>query len=444
MLATFDIPRYNGRCEAAQLTTLSKTHARRAMYRALLLPVYLPSFLMSVCQGAALLLIPLYALDLGGSPAIAAIVFACRGLGNMLADVPAGLAAEKFGEERVMQIGVALMILAAVGCALASNLLQLGLFSLIIGLSMATWLLARLTLISDLVAVNFRGQALSMMAGLQRFGSFLGPLSTGYIVYEFGYTTAFALISALASVTFLLLKTRPKPSETKAAALQPAITRAHPPVPPRPLTDAKPHPIWQLLRTHQNILLTGGTVVFLLTLIRAARTLLLPLWGSSLGLNAAEIGSIIGLAAGLDMLMFPVAGLIMDQVGRRPAGISCLALLSFGLLLLACTTTPFTFTLAACMAGLGNGLGSGINMALGTDFAPEQQRGHFLGVWRLIGDAGSFAGPTLISLITASVGLSMSILSAAALGFLGLLVMARFVPETLIKDASGNATKDPS
>ena len=85
---------------------------------------------MSVCQGAALLLIPLYALDLGGSPAVAAIIFACRGLGNMLADVPAGLAAEKFGDARVMQAGVALMILAATGCAFASDLLQLGLFSL--------------------------------------------------------------------------------------------------------------------------------------------------------------------------------------------------------------------------------------------------------------------------------------------------------------------------
>ena len=181
------------------------------MYRALLLPVYLPSFLMSVCQGAALLLIPLYALDLGGSPAVAAIIFACRGLGNMLADVPAGLAAEKFGDARVMQAGVALMILAATGCAFASDLLQLGLFSLIIGLSMATWLLARLTLISDLVAVNFRGQALSTMAGLQRFGNFIGPLSTGYIVYEFGYTTAFMLIAALAGATFCLLMTRVMP-----------------------------------------------------------------------------------------------------------------------------------------------------------------------------------------------------------------------------------------
>jgi MFS family permease len=414
------------------------------MYRSLLLPVYLPSFLMSVCQGAALLLLPLYALDIGGSPAMAAIIFACRGLGNMLADVPAGLAAEKFGDARVMQVGVALMVLAAVGCAFASNLLHLGLFALIIGLSMATWLLARLTLISDLVAINFRGQALSTMAGLQRFGNFLGPLSTGYIVYEFGYTTAFMLIAALAGTTYVLLMTRATRSEGEAPGSPTAATSKAPQVRQDSSTNAAAHPIWQLLRAHRSILLTGGAVVFLLTLIRAARTLLLPLWGISLGLNAAQIGAIVGLAAGLDMLMFPVAGLIMDRLGRRPAGMSCLGLLSFGLLLLSFTSTPLTFTLAACVAGIGNGLGSGINMTLGTDFAPVQQRGHFLGVWRLIGDAGAFAGPTLISAITASVGLSMSILSASAFGFFGLLMMARFVPETLKKQAPRSQIKDPS
>ncbi len=413
------------------------------MYRALLLPVYLPSFLMSVCQGAALLLIPLYALDLGGSPAMAAMIFACRGLGNMLADIPAGLAAEKFGDARVMQAGVALMILATTGCAFANNVLQLGLFALIIGLAMATWLLARLTLISDLVAVNFRGQALSTMAGLQRFGNFLGPLSTGYIVYEFGYTAAFLLIAALASATYLLLMARVTPSDAEADSSPLAPRSADNPEPEKS-TNPGTQPIWSLLRAHQGILLTGGSVVFLLTLIRAARTLLLPLWGTSLGLNAAEIGAVVGLAAGLDMLMFPIAGLVMDQHGRRPAGMICLGLLSFGLLLMSCTSTPLTFTLTACIAGLGNGLGSGINMTLGADFAPIQQRGHFLGVWRLIGDAGAFAGPTLISLVTAGIGLSTSILSAAAFGLLGLLIMARFVPETLKKQPHSDAKKDQS
>ena len=68
---------------------------------------------------------------------MAAVIFACRGLGNILADIQAGLAAEKFGDSRVMPAGVVLMILATIGCVFATTLAQLGLFTLIIGLSMA-------------------------------------------------------------------------------------------------------------------------------------------------------------------------------------------------------------------------------------------------------------------------------------------------------------------
>ena len=39
-----------------------------------------------------------YALEVGGSPAAAAMIFACRGLGNMVADIPAGYAAQKLGD----------------------------------------------------------------------------------------------------------------------------------------------------------------------------------------------------------------------------------------------------------------------------------------------------------------------------------------------------------
>ena len=48
---------------------------------------------MSVCQGSVLLILPLFALDLGASTAITALVFAMRGLGNMVFDVPSGFAA---------------------------------------------------------------------------------------------------------------------------------------------------------------------------------------------------------------------------------------------------------------------------------------------------------------------------------------------------------------
>ena len=47
-----------------------------------MIPIYLPSALMAVANQAMLLLLPLYALQISGSAAFAALVMAMRGLGD--------------------------------------------------------------------------------------------------------------------------------------------------------------------------------------------------------------------------------------------------------------------------------------------------------------------------------------------------------------------------
>ncbi len=141
----------------------------------------------------------------------------------------------------------------------------------------------------------------------------------------------------------------------------------------------------------------------------------------------------MGTAAAIDMTMFPAAGYIMDNWGRRYAAIFCLTLLSFGIFLVPFTTNFSTLVLVAMLVGLGNGLGSGINMTLGADFAPPHERGEFLGVWRLMGDSGSFAGPLLMGYIANTFLLATALSVTASLGLIGILMMAVFVKETLVK-----------
>ena len=93
-------------------------------------------------------------------------------------------------------------------------------------------------------------------------------------------------------------------------------------------------------------------------------------------------------------------------------------------------------TAAAMLAGFGNGLGSGINMTLGADFAPPTERGEFLGVWRLMGDSGSFAGPIFMGYIANLFALSTSFMVTSGMGLIGVLIMVFFVKETLVKRAT--------
>ncbi|MCH7742693.1 MAG: MFS transporter [Proteobacteria bacterium] len=387
------------------------------MYRSLLYSVYLPSFFMSICQGSVLLVIPLFALDLGANAGVAALVFSLRGLGNMVLDVPAGYAAARLGDKTTMLIGVSLMAITGGLASQANSPAALAAAAFLFGGAMATWMIARLTHLSEAVPAHQRGKAISTMAGLQRLGNLIGPVISGIIALQFGFEFVFTGISIIATFTFFMV-----------IFFVPVNKKSHHDDSPN-IVKLVPH----ILRTHLRIFATAGVAVLFLTVLRSGRQLLIPLWGESLGLDVSDIGLIMGSAAAIDMTMFPVAGYIMDNLGRRHAAISCLTILSLGIFLVPLTTDFSSLALAAMVAGLGNGLGSGINMTLGADFAPPHERGEFLGVWRLMGDSGSFAGPLFMGYIANSFLLATALTVTASLGLIGIFMVTVFVKETLVK-----------
>ena len=389
-----------------------------AMYRSLALSVYLPSFLMSLCQGSVVLMIPLFALYLGANPAIAAVVFAMRGLGNMISDVPAGYAAARVGDKTTMMTGVTLMALVALLASQCTSPLQLAFAAFLFGGSMATWMLARLTHISESIHVSQRGKAIATMAGLQRFGNLIGPISSGIIADQFGFKYVFICVSVIASVALVLVIYNVKQNRSGATAESPSMIAVVP----------------HILSNHRKVFATAGLSVLCLTILRSGRQLLVPLWVESLRLNTRDIGLIVSCAAAVDMTMFIPVGYTLDNLGRKYAGVPCMAIMALAMFLLPLSDSFLTLLLASMLAGLGNGFGSGINMTLGADFAPEHERGEFLGVWRLCSDLGSFAGPIVMGYIANTFLLATAFSFAGGLGVVGAFIMVVFVKETLVKD----------
>jgi len=70
-------------------------------------------------------------------------------------------------------------------------------------------------------------------------------------------------------------------------------------------------------------------------------------------------------------------------------------------------------------------------MILGMDIAPVEQRGEFLGVWRLIGDVGGVGAPLLTGLLVNIASLGAASFVVAGIGLTGALVFLCRVPETL-------------
>jgi hypothetical protein len=90
--------------------------------------------------------------------------------------------------------------------------------------------------------------------------------------------------------------------------------------------------------------------------------------------------------------------------------------------------------LVGVFLGVANGIGSGVNMTLGSDLSPVVGRSQFLGVWRLVSDIGTAGGPLLVAAVTSLASLAAAPVAVALVGLLGTGVMWWAVPETLTAD----------
>src|SRR6476646_5271548 len=83
---------------------------------------FVPPAVFAVGQGAIAPVVVISATALGASPAMAALVVATAGLGQIVADVPAGAVVHRYGERPTMIAAAGLTVLALLGCIFAPNL----------------------------------------------------------------------------------------------------------------------------------------------------------------------------------------------------------------------------------------------------------------------------------------------------------------------------------
>ncbi len=382
--------------------------------RSLSFSIYVPSLLSAIARGGALVALPLFALDQGGGPALAAAVVGLRAAGSMASNVPSSQLAALWNDKAVMLIGLAVMSAASFGLAGPSSPILLCISSLLLGVGSGSWIIARLLHVTESVLLEQRGRAISVMAGIERAGALIGPVLAGFALQSFGYMYVFGGIGGLllAAFLFCLWKTSKirvrRSSRVSIGVLQIAV------------------------RFHQ-VFLKSGLVMLFLSYLRNARIFLIPVWGSAIGLSPGEIGLVMSLSSAIDMVMFLPAGYILDTVGRKINLISSLVVMSCATAMLPMAGSFVPFLAVAMFAGLGNGLGTGIVMTLGGDLSPRYGRSQFLGLWRLVGNTGGVVSPFAIGMIAQSVSMLVACAFSGLLGFVGVALALVFVPETLRK-----------
>jgi MFS family permease len=398
---------------------MTTAEPRPVSIRSLGLSVYVPTFLFAIGQGAVIPIVALAARDQGASLALAGFIVALRGIGILAFDVPAGWLVSKFGEQRAMVVGTALVIVALVGSALSPGIYAFAAFTFLLGCGWAVWLLGRLSYVTDVTPPHLRGRALSTLGGVNRVGNFAGPFIGAGAAALVGINGAYYVHLVTAAMACGLLVVMVRGEVQGAAAAHEHVN------------------FTGVVRAHSRTFLTAGVGVTIIGAMRAARQSVLPLWGDHIGLDDSAISLIFGISMGMEMLLFYPAGSVMDHWGRKAVALPCIAIMAVGMLVLPLSSGFGTMVMVGLLIGFGNGLGSGIVMTLGADFSPVAGRAQFLGAWRVCGDIGTAGGPLLVAGLTGIATLAAASLSMGVLGLAGAGVMLFLMPESLHRAPPG-------
>ena len=395
----------------------------RSTIRSLVWSVYAPSFLLSVGQGILIPVLPGFAKEeMAATIGLVGLVIAARHIGTMIFDVPAGILVGRLGLRKTMLAGVILFGIAAVWAGLSPNFTSLMAARVLAGVSFALWSISRHSYIATVVPIDVRGRALSLFGGISRIATILGPLMGGILAEHVGIRVPFFAQAAVAILTLVMVV---------------ATTRNM----TEPNRSGKSHNVFAELGTvvtrHKRDFATAGVAAVALQFLRAGREFLIPVWGGELGLGKDQIGYIATASFTVDSMLFPIVGYSMDRWGRKSTGLPAFIVLGLAIALIPLTGTFGGLLAVGLIAGLGNGLSSGFVLIMGSDLAPKDNPGEFLGVWRLISDTGGATGPIAIGGIAQVLTLGVASLATAGIGAFGALMLIFVVRETMTRSPRG-------
>ena len=378
--------------------------------RDLIRPVYLPSLLFMMAEGALLPIIPATAESFGVGLATAGAVAGALMLGALLAEVPSALINGILGERRAMMLAGVLGAIGAIIAFAGQNILFLAAGAAMVGAGHSLFGLARHTFLTEKVPPHTRARAMSILGGMFRGGLALGPVVGAGFVASLGVNSVYFFAAGVMLLVSLILFS----VNAESMVCPPSENRGR---------------SWMIAKREKNKLRTLGVASAVIAGIRNIRMIALPLFAISLGIDPATASLVIGLTGIIDFALFYLSGIVMDKYGRFWTSVP--TLVAFGILYMLFFTMNdlTTFALFAALTALVNALSSGINMVLGADLAPSDARSEFLAGFRLLTTSGNAFSPYVLSGVTLLFGLGPAMAVMGGISFYGAFMFWKYLPK---------------
>ena len=333
-------------------------------------------------------LLPLYARELGASPAMVGVVMAASTVTGIFLKLPAGAWSDVLGRRPLLLAGT------LVFATMPFTYLGVGSLTALIGVravhGSATAIVGPVASasLSDIAPPGRRATWLSTYATVQGVGQALGPVIAGYLIAANRYDLAFMIAGVLACATPLLAAGWP------ARTLEPVVVRRG-------------------VHIRQAVSEVGRDPLILITsLTQAAQFLLhgalsafLPLFAyETIGLSPAQLGWLFGVQTVTTLAARPLIGALSDRIGRRVLIAAGLVVCGGAVLLVSYVTVAPLLVAAVATYAVGVAITSAATSAYITDLSRRARYGTAHGVFGSIYDVGDALGPLLGGLLVARAG----------------------------------------
>ncbi len=261
-------------------------------------------------------LIPMFVADMGLGYAAAGTIQTAYFWTYMTAQLPIGLATDRWGARRVMLTCFAVLIVGGAAFAASGSYVASIGARMLVGLGAAAVWVPGMRLMAEWFPAAERGRATGMMSAGGGIGGTVGLMLVPWLATFWGWRLAYGVLVVPAVLTFVLIAVFLRGGDaTPAAAARPGSLR-------RVLASRD---LWPF---NLAVIFSYGAYFSFITFLPAHLV-------KSLGYSATEAGLLTGLITAGTIISWPAAGALSDRLGRRKAlfvasqGLSALLPLAF-------------------------------------------------------------------------------------------------------------------
>lgn len=365
-------------------------------------------FLADVLAGIVAPTFSLHAQRLGISLGMLGALGALSGIVQLAASIPFGLLSDRVGRPVMMVAGMACFGLGLLCFALAQGLPLLILGRIFLGLAPVATFQIGTAQLGDITTPGQRSFAFGLYATAMGLGFTIGPLIGGQLAERAGTPTAYLVGATLALIGVVLtLRT-----------IHPAGPHGGRATGVRGLRG-----LVAILGRADIALVCLGNLLVTWTFAGAISTFF-PLYGETLGLTAATLGSFFALRAFVSALGRLPNALIVRAFGNRAVLFAALAIEAAIMFALGHVTSPALLALLLACEGLAYGAYLVAGQSYIADQSTAENRGTATGLYGMSASLGGVAAPAALGLLATRAGLPAVFTATAWLLVVGLLAIA--------------------